>query len=384
MTSASRPIRVLELRSVRGTGGGPEKTILRGAAGATSRGIAVTVCYIRDGRDPIFAIDRRSETQHVEYVEVAERHSFDLRAWADVRQLVRNRRFDLVHAHDYKTDLMALYLARAERVAAVATAHGWTGHSPRERFLYYPADRKLLARFPLVIAVSEEIRARLVRAGAAPSRVRTILNGIDPAAFARQPVLRPAARHTFGLEPSDIAVGSVGRLAPQKRFDLLLRAFATLRNRMPRLRLLIAGDGDDRGALERLACRLGVAASCRFVGHQSDIVRFHHALDLFVQSSEYEGTPNVVLEAMSLETPVVATDVGGTRDLIEHDVHGLIVRPRDPGALAGAIQTALDHPERTRARAAAARRRVEAEFTFAGRTARVESMYRDLVDATRR
>jgi glycosyltransferase involved in cell wall biosynthesis len=375
---------VLELRSVRGTGGGPEKTILRGAAGASGRGIAVTVCYIRDGRDRIFAIDQRADAHHVEYVEVAERHSFDLRAWADVRRLVRDRRFDLVHAHDYKTDLMALYLARAERVAVVATAHGWTGHSPRERFLYYPADRRLLARFPLVIAVSEEIRTRLVRAGAAPSRVRTVLNGIDPDAFARQPSLRPAAREAFGLDPSDIAIGSIGRLARQKRFDLLLTAFAMLRNRRPHLRLLIAGDGDDRAKLERLAGRLGIGASCRFLGHRSDVTRFHHALDLFVQSSEYEGTPNVVLEAMALETPVVATDVGGTRDLIQDGVHGLIVRPRDPKALAAAVRTALDHPERTRARADAARRRVENEFTFAGRTARVESMYRDLIHATRR
>src|SRR6188472_4414588 len=100
----SNPIRVLELRSVRGTGGGPEKTILLGAARSDRSRYAVTVCYIRDLRDDVFHIDGRATELGVDYVEVRERHSFDWRIWPELRRLVRERRIDIVHSHDYKTN----------------------------------------------------------------------------------------------------------------------------------------------------------------------------------------------------------------------------------------------------------------------------------------
>src|SRR5450759_4513640 len=107
----ARPIRVLELRSVRGTGGGPEKTILLGAARADRSRFAVPVCYIRDLRDDVFEIDRRARASAVDYVEISERHSFDPAIWGALRRLVHERQIDIVHAHDYKTDLLAWALA---------------------------------------------------------------------------------------------------------------------------------------------------------------------------------------------------------------------------------------------------------------------------------
>ena len=101
------PIRVLELRSVWGTGGGPEKTILLGAARSNPSRYGVTVCYIRDARDTVFAIDKKAGDLPIDYVEVVERHSFDRSIWPVLRRLVQNRRIDIVHAHDCKTDVLA-------------------------------------------------------------------------------------------------------------------------------------------------------------------------------------------------------------------------------------------------------------------------------------
>jgi glycosyltransferase involved in cell wall biosynthesis len=366
---------------VRGTGGGPEKTILLGAARARASHVAVTVCYIRDTRDRVFAMDDRARQAAVDYVEVRERHSLDPAIWGPLCRLVRERRIDIVHAHDYKTDLIAWLLARRIGVVALSTAHGWTGHSTRERLVYYPLDKRLLARFPRVIAVSSDVKSELVAHGAHPSRVHVVLNGIDPARFRREPQRVARCRAELGASPSDIVVAAVGRLAPQKRFDLLLEAVARLRSDWPQLRLFVAGEGDERSALEARITALGLRQSVRLLGHMDDVTRLHHAADVFVQSAEYEGTPNAVLEAMALGVPVVATDAGGTRELVRDQVEGLVVPIRDPSALSRAMSEVLEHPGAAMARARAARARVEADLSFGARMRRVEAVYSELARA---
>ena len=376
--SPSRPVRVLELRSVRGTGGGPEKTILMGAAMADPRSTHVTVCYVRDRRDGIFAIDTRARDAQVDYVEVTERHSFDTQVWAKLKRLIADRHIDLVHAHDYKTNLLALLLAKYCGVAALSTAHGWTGHSARERYFYYPADKKLLSKFPRLIAVSSDIANELIAHGAPPERVTTVLNAIDPRAFRRDPAKVAAARDRFHLQPDQIAIGAVGRLEPQKRFDVLLDAFATLYRRNPKLHLIIAGDGSLRAALEQQRRALGVIDGVTMTGHVTDVVPLHHALDLFVQSSDYEGTPNAVLEAMAMETPIVATAAGGTAELVHDGVHGRVVPIGRGDKLMHAMSAALLDPSATRRMMIRARQRVEGDLSFESRCRRVENIYQEL------
>jgi glycosyltransferase involved in cell wall biosynthesis len=373
----SAPIRVLELRSVAGTGGGPDKTILASAR-RNNPDVLLTVCYLCNAGDDTFKIGEQARAMGLDYVEIRERGMVDPAAWRALRALVRDRHIDIVHGHEYKTDLLAYLLARAERVIPFATAHGWTGHSTRERRVYYPVDKRLLVRFPRVAAVSGEIKRALVSVGADPRRIDVILNSIDPVRFVRDPNQRAPARTTYGLAPGDIVIGAVGRLEPQKRFDLLIEAFAKLATSRPALRLLIAGEGSLRGALHAQIEARGLGSRCRLTG-QSDVIPFHHAIDLFVQSSEYEGTPNVVLEAMALETPFVATDVGGTGELFQDGVHGLLIQPRDQAALVGAVERILSDPAAARQRALAARRVVETDLSFDRRMEKIDRVYAELM-----
>jgi glycosyltransferase involved in cell wall biosynthesis len=376
----SRPIRVLELRSVRGTGGGPEKTILYGAARAATD-IEVLVCYIRDQRDTTFSLGQRAAQIGVRYVEVDERHSIDPKVMPQLVDLVREHHIDLVHAHEYKTDLLALWLRRKTGVIPLATAHGWTGQSPRERLVYYPVDKLLLARYPRVIAVSTDIKRQLIRHGARPERVTVILNSIDPGAFKRSPERRTEMRRSLACAEDEFLIGAVGRVEQQKRFDLLLEALAPVLKARPHVRLAIAGDGSLLAPLQRQAGALNLGRQCVLLGHRQDIADLHQAFDLFVQSSEYEGTPNAVLEAMAMETPLVATDVGGTGELAFDGVHGLLVPCRDVPALRDAVLRAIDDPQATAQRAAAARHRIEADLSFDTRTRKLEDIYRELVRA---
>jgi glycosyltransferase involved in cell wall biosynthesis len=362
---------------VYGTGGGPEKTILRGAEGADVERVAVTVCYLRDARDRAFGVADQAQRFRVDYVEIRERHSFDLRAWAAVSTLVRERRIELVHSHDYKTDAMALWLRSRTGAVPLATAHGWTGDSWRERAIYYPLDKRLLARFPAVVAVSRQIRDELVDHGCDGARITVLLNGIDPAAFHRDPSRVALARARLGLH-GHVIIGSIGRLEQQKRFDLLIDAVARLRHAGRDIVLVIAGEGSRRSELEAQVARLRLAHAVRLLGHRADVIDLHHAFDVFVQSSDYEGTPNAVLEAMALETPIVATAAGGTAELATDGVHARIVPCGSAERMASAIDQVLRDPAGTRERTTAARRRIETELSFEARTRKLEQLYVEL------
>ena len=379
MAGPSRPLRILELRSVLGTGGGPEKTILLGAQIADRSKVHVTVCYLRDRRDRVFAVGDRAVDAAVDYVEITERHSFDPSIWSQLRRLVSERGIDLVHAHEYKTDVLALMLSRATGIVALATVHGWTGHSIRERWCYYPIDKRVLARFPRLIAVSTEISRELVRYGADPARITTVLNGIDPRLFRRDPGRTVAARAALGAQAGDVVIGAVGRLEPQKRFDLLLTAFATIVDRVPQARLFIVGDGSQRQALQAQIQALELEARCRLLGHTNDVVPAYHAFDLLVQSSDYEGTPNAVLEAMALEVPIVATAAGGTAELVRDGIDGRIVPTGRVDLLVGEVMRALEDPTSTAAMVRQARLRVEGELSFETRTRRIEAIYAEML-----
>jgi glycosyltransferase involved in cell wall biosynthesis len=376
-----RRVNVLELRSVRGTGGGPEKTILLGAARADTSRVNVLVCYVRDVRDKVFGLGGWAHELGVNYVEVPEQHSLDLSVLRKLTSLVREHRIDIVHAHEYKTDLLAWLLARRTGIVAMATAHGWTGQSLRERLLYYPADKWILARLARTIAVSSDIRHQILKFGARPDKVTVILNAIDSQAFRRRPENAAAARATLGVDVDDVIIGAVGRTEQQKRFDLLLTAMRRILQTQPRARLVIVGDGSLLDSLKDQAARLQVASRVVFTGHRTDIADIHNAFDVFVQSSEYEGTPNAVLEAMAMETPVVATAAGGTSELFTPDVEGLLVPCRDVRALEDAILNALSDPVAAQHRATAARLRIETELSFEVRTRRLESIYTELANA---
>ena len=340
--------------------------------------VEVTVCYIRDARDTVFSIDQRARALGLDYVEVIERNSFDRGIWPVLRRLVRERGIDIVHAHDHKTDFLTWALGHCEPIVPLSTAHGFAGNSRNER-IYYAVEKRLLARFPKVIAVSTPIKRELVRTGSRPERVLVVNNGIDATVFRRRPGAFAHLREQFGVAPDAVVIGAVGRLESEKRFDILIDAFARLRSAHPRLALILAGDGTLKADLQERARAAGVEETCRFIGHFGDVVALHHALDICVQSSEREGTPNAVLEAMAMETPIVATDVGGTAELVSDGVHGLLVPAYDPEGLANAIDDTLRHPEAARERVRLARARVETELSFERRVRRIEALYRELV-----
>ena len=260
-----------------------------------------------------------------------------------VIELIDRLGIQILHSSEFRTNVVALR-CRGKRPALkiVSTAHGWIANDLRGKLKTF-LDRILLRRFDRVILVSQAMRRRLPAWWVPDRRVTVLRNALVLERFAS--AARSRARPAF--DPAgEITLLNVGRLSAEKGQALLLRAVAELAARYPRLRLTFAGTGPDEGELRQLAERLGIADRINFTGYTTDIEGLYSSASLVVQSSFTEGLPNVILEAAYLGVPIVATDVGGTAEVIEHGISGWLIPPRSLDALTGGIRYFLENSAR--------------------------------------
>jgi glycosyltransferase involved in cell wall biosynthesis len=227
-----------------------------------------------------------------------------------------------------------------------------------------------------VVAISEEVRRRLLDAGVRSERVAVIRSGVEPPAGLPGAAGRAAARARLGVD-GELVIGIVAALERRKGHDVLLRALATL-DGAPRWRCLVCGGGSQHEALQRLAADLGIAARVRFMGEQPQVADVLAALDVFVMPSRHEGLGVAVLEAMAMSLPVIASAVGGIPEAVKPRETGLLVPPDDPAALAAALNELLLDVEKAKRMGVAGRERVLAEFSMEEMASRYERLYDDV------
>lgn len=229
---------------------------------------------------------------------------------------------------------------------------------PTHRVLEHLSNRCL----DLGVAVSRATRADwLQRTHVSPARMVTIHNGIDPAKFCRR-VSREAARQELGIPVDRVVVGSVGRLDDAKGYGDLIAAAALLKGEFPALEIVIAGSGPLAAHLAELAERCGVADVVRFLGFRQDVQAVLDSLDVFAFPSWSEALPYALLEAMATGLPAVGSTVGGIPEVIDQDVTGLLISPRNPERLAVALAELIRSPDLRARMGAAGRQRVETAF----------------------
>ena len=225
-----------------------------------------------------------------------------------------------------------------------------------------PFSKAKYAACHRVIVVSRATFAVVEAGGVRPDRLRLVYEGVPDR------VAAPGGREALqalGVPPGAPVVGNVAALTDHKDHATLVAAMALLRARVPEARLVIAGEGELRPALEAQARALGLADRVVFAGFRHDLDRLSPAFSVFCLSSRLEGLGTSVLDAMAFGLPVVATAAGGIPEAVEDGVTGRLVPPRDPAALADALAEALRDEERRRAWGAAGRRRFCARFTVA-------------------
>lgn len=279
-----------------------------------------------------------------------------LRSLHRLRELARREAPAVVHAHGLRAGVLAS-AACGGLVPVAATLHTYP-----EGWLARHLAAWVARRSDALVVVSDAL-ARWARAqGLHPRRADRGGPQVLPPPLERRlapPLTAQAARRALGLPQVGPVIGTVARLSPEKGIDVLVRAVALLRHRRQPLACAIIGDGPQRGALLRLAERLGVAGCVRWAGERAAAARFLRALDVYVQPSRQEALGLATLEAMAAARPVVVSRTGGLADLVRDGLDGRHVPPGDPEALARVLaELLLDRNQRERlARAAVARAR---------------------------
>jgi glycosyltransferase involved in cell wall biosynthesis len=375
--AATIPV-VLDARVVTGAGGGPDKTILNSPRFLEPLGYRMLCAYLHPPNDPDFEVLRkRAEQCRAPLVSVPDRGAWDWRVVTQTLAVCKRERVTVWHGHDYKTNALGLLLKRFWPMRLVTTVHGWVQHTQRTP-LYYRIDQWCLPRYERVICVSDDLLEACLRAAVPAKRCTLLENGIDVAEYARQRTVA-GAKTALDLPPGGLVIGAVGRLSDEKGFDVLIRSTRALVARGLDVRLVLVGEGGERANLERLVRELNLIERVRFAGWRADVRPYFEAMDVFALPSLREGLPNVLLEALALEVPVVSTRVNGVPRLIRDGRNGLLVSAGDQDGLTTALAGLLTNAALRDVFRAAGRRTVETRYSFATRMQRLKRLYDELL-----
>ena len=292
-----------------------------------------------------------------------------------LRERLRDQRFDIVHAHDGKAQTISFRASIGLPVRRVASRQ--VAFTPRHPWIH---RWKYARTCHGVIAISQSVRQVLIATGVPDSHIAVIAPGIEMPRELPGPDVRAAARARWGFAKDDFVIGHAAAFTREKGQDLALQAALLLRPRLPRARMLLAGDGPERsqpGMIELASKAAGIAQLPGFV---DNLDQFYAALDLYIMPSRSEAWGLTALRAMAYGLPVIATDVGGLPEMVEQGKSGWLVPPESPEALAGAIVDAASDPVRLCEYGRNARQRAS-QFSIERTVEQTEQLYRRLLAA---
>jgi glycosyltransferase involved in cell wall biosynthesis len=297
--------------------------------------VAVHAISLSDAR---FA--RELEQCGVDTYVVRQKHKSFLQVIRECSEFVASRNVEIIHSHKYKENIVGLLTAWRSKIPyVIRTAHGCPEPYSRLRqpkhWLALTVDRMCtVCIVDHVIAVSSEM-AEHYQTFVNSSKITVIHNGVDRERVV-SPLSQKEAKERLGITPEHFVIGTVGRLEPVKRHDLFVAVARRVADRLPSARFLIAGSGHQESWLTALVTASGLQHHVLLLGERQDIYDVLRAMDIVLICSDHEGLPTVMLEAMVLGVPVVARDVGGIPEVLQHGINGVLVRSADPDALARA------------------------------------------------
>jgi glycosyltransferase involved in cell wall biosynthesis len=381
-------------------GGGTKKHVQLLIAGLVERGVeaVLAVPYPRPFEaksalmDYSFPDAMRSQGIWVEEFHITHGRITpvgDIRALGELVRYLKRDRFDVVHTHSAKAGVLGRIAAHLAGVPVVV-------HTPyslpfrRElnqgaRYWLYYFIEKMLGRWTDVMIATSKAEYREISASGIidAEQIPLIHNCLDLENYAYQYDCRAASKRDLGWAENQLVVGTVARISPQKGIQTLLESARLVREQIPNVRFVVVGEGELRGEIEQRAQALGLNGTWTMVGQRDDYLRYLRAFDVFAFPSLWEGLPYAPIEAMAVGTPVVATSVVGTIDLVSHEETGLLVPARDETSMAQAIVRVLTDASLARQLAVRGRSFIETNFNAERPVEQTLDAYRQALEAKR-
>ncbi len=368
-------VRVLRIISNLGVGG-VQKRMVSLLPKLNKERYSIVVCSFKSGE-----LQHCLEQSGISVKVIQRRFKFDPVCIYRLCSIMKKENIDMVHTHCHKPNTTGRIAAKLAGVPVIiANEHNvdtWKSNWQLR------LDRWLAAYSDKIIAVSEAVKSFYVKnANISADKFEVIYNGVDLDFWqknipSQKVILEKKAK--LGLLQGDKVVVTIGRLHPQKGHEYLLRAARKIIPRMGNIKFLIVGDGQMKESLESLSERLDIKENVVFTGKRNDIKDMLYISDFSVVSSIREGFSNVVLESMACEKPVVATDVGGNKEIIIDGENGFIVPSRDEDALADKILTLAGNEELTKKIGLVAKETVKS-FSLSRMAYKTEKLYEELMD----
>jgi glycosyltransferase involved in cell wall biosynthesis len=366
MRRVSQPLTIVQFATGFPSWGGTELHLLNLSQQLKERGHDVTVAC-RPGK----WVEERAAELGLPTVAFKVMRQFDLQNFPEVRQFLRTKRPDVVHAH-WSTDVV------------VAGLGGLLEHVPvrvLSRHMPYPFKSKIGAAlytglfFTNTVTVSDSVRQVLLRSGVAGKRVEVIHHGTNVEIFQNTSIDRETMRASVGIDEHEIAIGIIGRIAQEKGHRFLVDALQTLKADN-RLKIVVVGNGPDEDKIKAQVANLQLEDRVVFLGFRDEINNVINALDIVAVPSTWdEPCSAVIQQAMALRKPVVGTTTGGSPEMIVPNVTGVLVPPSDSSALANAIAELAQKPGLRAAMGIAGADRVETLFSLRVMVDKIEALY---------
>lgn len=368
----TRPVRVLQFITPSGFYGA-ERWILALARNSNYEKVVCDLAVTRESasQDLTLAELYPKEVGEVHYIDMNGR--FDLRAIKKLCGIIRDREIDVIHTHGYKSDILGLLAAKRTGIRCVSTPHGFSGKTGWKLATFIRFGTQMLRYFDAVVPLSEELLSDMERFNVPRNRTRLIRNGVDLTE------INECAKGRDEQAGKSRRLGFIGQMIPRKGLSDLLQIFDQLYSEDNLLELQLIGDGRQREDLQREAEAMDSHQAISFLGFRSDRLALLSGFDVFVMTSSLEGIPRCLMEAMALGVPVIAYDIPGVDQLVEHEVTGMLAPHGDRETMVSMCRRVLSDDALAKQLADNARQQIVEQYSARRMAQEYQALFEALV-----
>lgn len=356
---------------------GAEIMLLNLMKGLERKGLTPVLGSIRGHKEPSQrAIEAQAKSDGIQLKEFAMRKGPDIAGAIRIVRFAKENSFDLIHCHGYKANiLMGLLPVNYRKIPYIVTLHGWTSRKVWSRIWVYEWLDALMARRADRVVMVSDAQQRDPRARFVGLKADVVHNGI-PISNSEAEKGHPVRTDVKDFCEKNFIIGTICRLTPEKGIEVLIQSVANVIHRKIDVSLVVIGDGRERQRLERLCDEKGIYDKVLFTGYLPQAASYLSLFDIFVISSFTEGLPITLLEAMRGGTPVIATNVGGIPEVLNHGKCGILVNSGNVDDLSEAILRLYYSEELRQTLSVAGRQRFEEQFTLEKMESRYGEIYK--------